>query len=349
MTRTSTGAISLRMGGGVTGSVKMGISGWSPTMTISASGNISAAYTNVSLDHYSFGFDSLPPEGYNLVTSEKEKYFKDSDITSASLTFSVSLTLGGSSASTPPASASLTINLERHVLDIAGCYCHERIELISDPTVYYEHWSHAENGYVGSVITTGNGTSGLTTTVKENPSYSWGSELSSGTPPTPPEGPARTITAVLDAVQLGLDLAGMVPVAGEVCDLTNAIISAGRGNTGDAMLSLAATFPFGGQAATVGERVWAFDVINGEWQLHGVVRLFNRDYKGDSVFVSIDDDTIESTSRHPFWVVSGTDLETRPICDDLEPVPLDAATPGRWVDSGNLRVGDVLLLRDVST
>lgn len=234
-------------------------------------------------------------------------------------------------------------------------------------------------------------------------------------PPAPPEGPARTFTAVLDAVQLGLDIAGMVPVAGEVCDLTNAIISAGRGNTGDAMLSLAATFPFGGQAATVGklsnkavkalaknadkfdevvdggkaivrklddaaqnctkpglcfaagtivlsesgekpietiavgERVWAFDVINGEWQLHDVVRLFNRDYEGDSVFVSIGDDTIESTDRHPFGVVSGVDLETRPIRDELEPVPLDAATSGRWVESRNLRVGDVLLLRDVST
>ncbi|MCX7419869.1 MAG: hypothetical protein NT013_10070 [Planctomycetia bacterium] len=249
MTETMTGAISLRMGGGISGSVKMGINGWTPTLTITASGNVSASYTNVSFDHYSFGFDSQPPEGYNMVICDKEKYFKDSDVTTASLAFSVGLTLGGSSPVAP--TASVTLNLERHVLDITGCSSHVRIERIVDPTDFYENFSKGENGYVGSVIVTG--TNSLTTTVKENPSYYWSTSSSSGTPPTPDEGPARTFTTVLDAVQLGLDLAGMVPVAGEVCDLTNAIISAGRGNTGDAILSLAATFPFGGQAATAGK------------------------------------------------------------------------------------------------
>ena len=409
ITETMTGEISLRMGGGISGSVKMGISGWTPTLTINASGNVSATYSNVSFDHFKYGFDTMPPEGYNMVICDKEKYFKGSDVTTATLTFSVGLTLGGSSPVAP--TATVTVNLERHVLDITGCSSHVRIERIGDPTDFYENFSKGESGYVGSVITTGNGTSGLTTTVKENPSYSWASSTSSGTPPTPDEGPARTLTAVLDAVQLGLDLAGMVPVAGEVCDLTNAIISAGRGNTGDAMLSLAATFPFGGQAATAGklgnkaakalaknadkldevmdggkaivkkledakppcsnglcfapgtlvlteqgerpietvakfDRVWAHDVVTGEWRLCSVLQTFVRDYEGDGVFVTVEGETIESTFHHPYWVVAGEALADRPQCDHHEVVQDTGATPGRWVDAGDLQIGDILLARD---
>jgi RHS repeat-associated protein len=61
------------------------------------------------------------------------------------------------------------------------------------------------------------------------------------------------VEGALDNVQTGLDVAGMIPVAGEALDLVNAGISAARGDTVGAALSLAAMAPIGGQAASVGK------------------------------------------------------------------------------------------------
>jgi RHS repeat-associated protein len=54
----------------------------------------------------------------------------------------------------------------------------------------------------------------------------------------------------LDAFQMGLDIGGMVPGAGEYFDLANASIYQIRGDQVNVALSLAATLPIGGQAAT---------------------------------------------------------------------------------------------------
>ncbi len=57
-------------------------------------------------------------------------------------------------------------------------------------------------------------------------------------------------------------------------------------------------------------------------------------------------ETIEATGGHPFWVISGGDLDKRPIpqhCPAEEP---NAAIPGRWVNAIDLRVGDILFTRD---
>jgi hypothetical protein len=45
-------------------------------------------------------------------------------------------------------------------------------------------------------------------------------------------------------------------------------------------------------------------------------------------------------------VVRGEELAERPQPDHVPQRPADTAVPGRWVDAGDLRVGDVLLLRD---
>ncbi|HIE02252.1 MAG TPA: hypothetical protein EYP59_18550 [Thiotrichaceae bacterium] len=58
---------------------------------------------------------------------------------------------------------------------------------------------------------------------------------------------------VLDGVQLGLDIAGLVPGFGEVADLTNAAIYLARGDKVNAGLSAAAAIPFVGWAATGGK------------------------------------------------------------------------------------------------
>jgi hypothetical protein len=95
-----------------------------------------------------------------------------------------------------------------------------------------------------------------------------------------------------------------------------------------------------------GDEVWAYDVVESRWFPRHVLKTFVRLYKGTSVSIIVGDETIVSTFRHPYWVVRGHNLENRPRLPHLHDVPRDATTPGRWVDAGDVRVGDELLLRD---
>src|SRR5205814_488633 len=61
---------------------------------------------------------------------------------------------------------------------------------------------------------------------------------------------------------------------------------------------------------------------------------------------TVADEEIEATFLHPFWVVRGEDLAERPVREHLPRVPEGAKTAGRWVDAGDIRVGDELLARD---
>jgi RHS repeat-associated protein len=69
-------------------------------------------------------------------------------------------------------------------------------------------------------------------------------------PPRQGDAPGNGISSALDAVQFGLDLLGLVPVAGEAFDGLNGLISLGRGDLTGAGLSFAGMYPVGGQAAT---------------------------------------------------------------------------------------------------
>src|SRR5207244_9519749 len=57
-------------------------------------------------------------------------------------------------------------------------------------------------------------------------------------------------------------------------------------------------------------------------------------------------ETIEATGGHPFWVISGEDLDKRPVPEHCPAEVPNAAIPGRWVNAVDLRVGDVLFTRD---
>jgi hypothetical protein len=96
----------------------------------------------------------------------------------------------------------------------------------------------------------------------------------------------------------------------------------------------------------VGQRVWAYNLNAGEWRSCAVLQTFRRRYEGISTFVTVLDDTIESTFRHPYWVVRGEDLANRPRLDHMPSVADRTTIAGRWVDAGDLKVGDELLLRD---
>lgn len=58
---------------------------------------------------------------------------------------------------------------------------------------------------------------------------------------------------VLDGIQLGLDVVGLIPVFGEIADLANAGVSAARGDYVGAGLSLLSAIPFVGYLGTAGK------------------------------------------------------------------------------------------------
>ena len=93
-------------------------------------------------------------------------------------------------------------------------------------------------------------------------------------------------------------------------------------------------------------RVWAFDLAKSKWRLCRVVKPYSIAYKGTLVLVTIAGETTEATYQHPYWVVRGDALSYRPVPEHMAEVPKNATTPGRWVDSSDLRVGDEVLLRD---
>jgi RHS repeat-associated protein len=100
------------------------------------------------------------------------------------------------------------------------------------------------------------------------------------------------------------------------------------------------------ETVKAGQEVWAYDLIASQWRACRVLETFTRLYEGHSTFVTVEGETIESTLLHPYWVVSGEGLAERPRKKHLASAPAEATTPGRWVDAGDLQVGDELLLRD---
>ena len=95
-----------------------------------------------------------------------------------------------------------------------------------------------------------------------------------------------------------------------------------------------------------GERVWAMDLKDGQWKLRHVLQTFERVNDQDLLSIKIGDETIQVTPGHPFWVVRGEDLESRPWPEHAGVRLANAALQGRWVDAGELRIGDVLYLKN---
>jgi hypothetical protein len=69
------------------------------------------------------------------------------------------------------------------------------------------------------------------------------------------ETPAEEDTGdkLLDGLQLGLDVVGLIPVVGEIADLANAGISLARGDYAGAALSVVSAVPFAGWLGTAGK------------------------------------------------------------------------------------------------
>jgi RHS repeat-associated protein len=100
------------------------------------------------------------------------------------------------------------------------------------------------------------------------------------------------------------------------------------------------------ESIEIGTRVWSYDFESNSWILGEVENTMRRDYQGGLVTISVNDQSITSTDDHPYWVVSGDNLESRPAPKHVafsEPLSM---TRGRWVDAYDLRLGDRLLLQN---
>jgi hypothetical protein len=77
-----------------------------------------------------------------------------------------------------------------------------------------------------------------------------------------------------------------------------------------------------------------------------VADTFTREYNGELVAITVAGEVIEATGGHPFWVVEGRWLDSRPRGEHVPEEESTWRVPGRWVDARDLQAGDVLLLRD---
>jgi hypothetical protein len=186
----------------------------------------------------------------------------------------------------------------------------------------------------------------------------------------------RIGSAGLNAVFVGLDIYGVgeayrfgkgaarwagVKVFGEaVAEKTGQKVAANAGaraaQARKAMPKFIGCFPADSPVATehgpmpiqdvaAKDKVWAFDHVAGVWKLCCVTETYRHEYDGDMVAVTVADEVIEATRHHPFWVVRGEALAGRPQPEHVPDAPAGSRLSGRWVDAGDLRVGDTLLLR----
>jgi RHS repeat-associated protein len=94
----------------------------------------------------------------------------------------------------------------------------------------------------------------------------------------------------------------------------------------------------------VGDQVWSYNLETEQWEASEVTRTFTHSFKGELVTVSYDGGSVVATDNHPFWVVSGDDLGSRPQPEESGEFHWTGG--GAWVCAGDLREGDVLLLRE---
>ena len=79
--------------------------------------------------------------------------------------------------------------------------------------------------------------------------------------------------AVLDGVQAGLDVAGLVPGVGEIADGVNALISLGRGDVAGATLSAMSMVPVVGDAIGKGGKILRAGFEHGDEVLEAGTKL----------------------------------------------------------------------------
>ncbi len=99
-----------------------------------------------------------------------------------------------------------------------------------------------------------------------------------------------------------------------------------------------------------GDSVWGFDQRRGQWRSCMVSYHSAIAYDDLVVTVRANGAEVRSTYHHPYLVVSGEELDARPVPEMLGESGMEIpGVAGRWVDAGDLRVGDVLFSRETGT
>ncbi len=91
-----------------------------------------------------------------------------------------------------------------------------------------------------------------------------------------------------------------------------------------------------------GMSVYTYNELENNWELDLIKNVYNREYDGEMVSITVDNEEIYATANHPFYVITGENLENRPHPRD---VPLDQkffSPAGRWVEAKDLKKGDIL-------
>ena len=100
------------------------------------------------------------------------------------------------------------------------------------------------------------------------------------------------------------------------------------------------------EAIESGTAVYAFDLSKGVWVKAQVAQRRTWPFSGEMITIRVGAETIEATWNHPFLVVRGADLEFRRVPMDLPAGEAVSTVHGRWVEARDIRIGDVLLVRN---
>jgi hypothetical protein len=91
-----------------------------------------------------------------------------------------------------------------------------------------------------------------------------------------------------------------------------------------------------------GTEVYGCDLSTGDWVLAKVIERQSFQWEGDMVAIRMGQNAIQAAGKHPFFVLRGSRLASRPPPWDI-PIEEQRTNGGdRWVEARDLRVGDVL-------
>ncbi len=94
-----------------------------------------------------------------------------------------------------------------------------------------------------------------------------------------------------------------------------------------------------------GTEIYAYNPTTGEWVLTRVLKRQSFQYEGDMIDIRMGDITIRATGNHPFYVLSGERLASRPLPRDVPKGEQRMIEHGRWVEARDLKEGDVLKVK----
>ena len=90
------------------------------------------------------------------------------------------------------------------------------------------------------------------------------------------------------------------------------------------------------------DNVYACNLATGEWALKKVLIQKPYQYEGDMIAIRIGQIKIQATGNHPFYVLRGDRLASRPLPQDIPKEEQIMTEHGRWVEARDLKEGDVL-------